>query len=73
MARQEKRTGVEINVRQAGRNQKEDEGVVGLLHALTNETVGYSTVPPLVIYLLACDSVAPTVHRVYLCLWPWVE
>ena len=50
MARQEKRMGVEINVHQAGHNQKEDEGVVGLLHALTNETVGYSTVPPLVIY-----------------------
>ena len=68
MARQEKRMGVEINVHQAGHNQKEDEGVVGLLHALTNETVGYSTVPPLVIYLLACASVSPTVHQVYLCL-----
>ena len=73
MARQEKRTGVEINMRQAGRNQKGDEGVVGLLHALRNETVGYSTVPPLVVYLLACTSVAPTVHRVYLYFWPWVE
>ena len=50
MARQEKRTGVEINVRQAERSQKEDEGVVGLLHALTSETVGYSTALPLVIY-----------------------
>ena len=62
------RTGVEINMPQAERNQKEDEGVVGLLHALTNKTVGYSTALPLVIYLLACASVSPTVHQVYLCL-----
>ena len=71
MERQQK--GVEKDVRQAGRNQKEDEGVVELLHALMNETVGYAMVPPLVTYLLACASVSPTVHRVYLFLWPWVE
>ena len=71
MERQQK--GVEKDVRRAGRNQKEDEGVVGLLHALTYETMGYATVPPLVTYLLACASIAPTVHRVYLFLWPLVE
>ena len=60
MERQQKE--VEKDVRRAGRNQKEDEGVVGLLHALTYETMGYVTVPPLVTYLLACASIAQTVH-----------
>ena len=40
-ARQEKRKEVETSVRQAEHSQKEDEGVVGLLHAPTSETVAY--------------------------------
>ena len=60
MERQQKE--VEKDMRRAGRNQKEDEGVVGLLHTLTYETMGYATVPPLVTYLLACASIAQTVH-----------